>query len=149
MDADQIAALRAQAKSTGGDWIGLTEVGDWFAGTVADPSHHTITTEYGETEELLVKGVTINDQEQGEGVMTLRLSRHKLRVDLGTEAENPPAPGWSVFVTYTGLKTSKNGRDYHNYDIAKNPPNDAEVVTKKAMAKLAEVAATADEDIPF
>ena len=80
MDADQIAALRAQAKSTGGDWISLTEVGDWFAGTVADPSHQTITTEYGETEELLVEGVTINDQEQGEGVMTLRLSRHKLRV---------------------------------------------------------------------
>ena len=149
MDADQIAALRAQAKSTGGDWISLTEVGDWFAGTVADPSHQTVKTEYGETEELLVEGVTINDQEQGEGVMTLRLSRHKLRVDLGTLAENTPGPGWSVFVTYTGLKTSKNGRDYHNYNIAANPPDDAQVVTKKAMAKLAEVGATADADIPF
>jgi hypothetical protein len=52
-------------------------------------------------------------------------------------------------VTYSGLKTSKNGRDYHNYNIAANPPDDAQVVTDKATANLAEVGATADADIPF
>lgn len=144
MDADTIATLRAQAKSSGGDWIGLSEVGDWFAGTVADPAHQTITTEYGDTEELLVENVTVNDAPQG-GTLTFRLSRKVLRDELGSDADEAPGPGWSVYVVYRGAKRSQNGREYHNYDIAKKAP-DLEAVAKTAKTKAA---AKTDDEIPF
>lgn len=144
MDADAIAALRAQAKGSGGDWIGLSEVGDWFAGTVTDPAHQTITTDYGDTEELLLEGVTINDAPQG-GTLTFRLSRKVLRDELGSDAEEPPGPGWSVYVVYRGAKRSQNGREYHNYDIAKKGPElEAVAATAKSKAKKA-----GDDEIPY
>jgi len=147
MDADAIAALRAQAKGSGGDWIGLSEVGDWFAGTVADPAHQTITTDYGDTEELLVENVTINDVPQGDGTLTFRLSRSVLKAELGSDADEAPGPGWSVYVVYRGARRSANGREYHNYDVAKQAP-ELEAVAKVAKTK-AKKAAAGDEDIPF
>jgi len=147
MDADAIAALRAQAKGSGGDWIGLSEVGDWFAGTVADPAHQTITTDYGDTEELLVENVTINDVPQGDGTLTFRLSRKVLKDELGSDADEAPGPGWSVYVVYRGARRSANGREYHNYDVAKQAP-ELEAVAKVAKTK-AKKAAAGDEDIPF
>jgi len=147
MDADAIAALRARAKGSGGDWIGLSEVGDWFAGTVADPAHQTITTDYGDTEELLVENVTINDVPQGDGTLTFRLSRKVLKDELGSDADEAPGPGWSVYVVYRGARRSANGREYHNYDVAKQAP-ELEAVAKVAKTK-AKKAAAGDEDIPF
>jgi hypothetical protein len=151
MDADAIATLRAQAKATGGgDWIGLSDVGDWFAGTVADPSHHTVETPYGETEELLVENVTINDVPQGDQVMTFRLSNYVLKVELGTESDETPQAGWSVYVVYRGTKTSnKSGREYKAFDIAKKSP-DLEAAQATAKKKASPKAAKADgDDIPF
>jgi hypothetical protein len=144
MDADAIAALRAQARTTGGSWIGLQEVGDWFAGTVTDPSHQVTVTEYGETEELMVSSVTLNDQPQ-EGTFTFRLSRSVLRAELGTEADDDVVgPGWSVYVVYRGQRRGKSGRDYHAYDIAKKAPD------LDAVAAVAKSKAKADgDDIPF
>jgi hypothetical protein len=149
MDADAIAALRAEAKATGGgDWIGLQDVGDWFAGTVADPSHHTVETPYGPTEELLVEDVTINDVPQGDQVMTFRLSNYVVKVELGTEAEETPEPGWSVYVVHRGMKTSaKSGREYKDFTIVKKGPS-IEGAVKVAKAKAAK-ASGGDEDIPF
>lgn len=147
MDADTIATLKAQAKSSGGDWIGLQEVGDWFAGTVSDPSHQTIETEYGETEELRVESVTLNDVPQGDGVLTFRLSRSVLRAELGSDADGAPGPGSKVYVVYRGPRRGQSGREYHNYDIAKAGA-DLEGVTKVAKSK-AKKAAAGDEDIPF
>ena len=146
MDADAIAALRAQAKATrSGDWIGLQEVGDWFAGTVADPSHHTVETPYGETEELLVQNVTINDVPQGDEVMTFRLSNFVPKVELGAQSEETPGPGYSVYVVYRGIKTSnKSGREYKDFDIVKKAPD------LDAVAAVAKSKAKADgDDIPF
>ena len=150
MDADTIALLKQQAKSTGGDWIGLSEVGDWFAGTVADPAHQTITTEYGETEELLVENVTINDVPQGDGVLTFRLSRSVLRAELGSDADKAPGPGTKVYVVYRGPRRGQSGREYHNYDIAKADA-DLEAVQATAKKKTDKGGAKAggDEDIPF
>ena len=151
MDADAIATLKAQAKATGGgDWIGLSEVGDWFAGTVADPSHHTVETPYGETEELLVENVTLNDVPQGDEVMTFRLSNYVLKVELGAESDETPEPGWSVYVVYRGTKTSpKSGREYKAFDIAKKAP-DLEDVAKAAKAKSKPKAkADGGDEIPF
>ena len=147
MDADAIAALRAQAKGSGGDWIGLSEVGDWFAGTVADPAHQTVTTDFGDTEELLVENVTINDVPQGDGTLTFRLSRSVLKAELGSDADEPPGPGWSVYVVYRGPRRGQSGREYHNYDIAKKGP-ELEAVAKVAKAK-AKKAAEGDDEIPF
>lgn len=146
MDADAIALLRAQAKGTGGDWIGLQEVGDWFAGTVADPAHQTVTTDYGDTEELLVENVTINDVPQGDGTLTFRLSRSVLRAELGSDADEAPGPGWSVYVVYRGPRRGQSGREYHNYDIAKKGP-ELEAVAKTAKAKSKKAAD--GDDIPF
>jgi hypothetical protein len=148
MNADAIAALRAQAKATGGgDWIGLQEVGDWFAGTVADPSHHTVETPYGETEELLVENVTVNDVRQGDEVMTFRLSNYVLKAELGTDSDETPEAGWSVYVVYRGTKTSnKTGREYKAFDIAKKAP-DLEAVA--AVAKTKAKAKADPDDIPF
>ena len=148
MDADAIAALRAQAKSSGGDWIGLSEVGDWFAGTVADPSHQTITTDYGDTEELLVENVTINDVHQGDGPLTFRLSRKVLKDELGSDADDAPGSGWSVYVVYRGARRSANGREYHNYDVAKKGP-ELEAVAATAKAKAKPKKSDQDSDIPF
>ena len=149
MDADAIAALRAQAKGSGGDWIGLSEVGDWFAGTVADPSHHTITTDYGDTEELLLENVTINDVPQGDGTLTFRLSRKVPKDELGSDADDAPSPGWSVYVVYRGARRSANGREYHNYDVAKKGPElEAVAATAKAKSKPKAKADGGDE-IPF
>lgn len=145
MDADAIALLRAQAKSSGGDWIGLQEVGDWFAGTVADPAHQTVTTDFGETEELLVENVTINDVPQGEGTLTFRLSRKVLKDELASDADDAPGPGTKVYVVYRGARRSQNGREYHNYDVAKQSP-DLDGVKKVAKKKAA---AKTDDDIPF
>ena len=149
MDADTIATLRAQAKSVGGgDWIGLQEVGDWFAGTVADPAHHVVETPYGEAEELLVENVTLNDQPQGDAVLTFRLSNYVLKQELGSESDDAPGPGSGVYVVYRGVRTSaKSGRQYKAFDIAKRAP-DLEGVTKVAKSK-AKKAAAGDEDIPF
>ena len=147
MDADAIAALRAQAKGSGGDWIGLSEVGDWFAGTVADPSHQTVTTDFGDTEELLVENVTINDVPQGDGTLTFRLSRSVLRAELGSDAEQAPGPGWSVYVVYRGPRRGQSGREYHNYDIAKKGPElEAVAATAKAKSKAKKAG---DDEIPF
>jgi len=147
MDADAIAALRAQARSTGGDWIGLQEVGDWFAGTVADPSHQTVTTDFGDTEELLVENVTINDVPQGDGTLTFRLSRSVLRAELGSDADQAPGPGWSVYVVYRGPRRGQSGREYHNYDIAKKGPElEAVAATAKAKSKAKKAG---DDEIPF
>lgn len=148
MDADAIALLRAQAKSTGGDWIGLQEVGDWFAGTVADPSHQTVTTDFGDTEELLVENVTINDVPQGDGTLTFRLSRSVLRAELGSDADDAPGPGWSVYVVYRGPRRGQSGREYHNYDIAKKGP-ELEAVAATAKAKSKPKAKADGDDIPF
>jgi len=148
MDADAIAALRAQAKSSGGDWIGLSEVGDWFAGTVADPSHQTITTDFGDTEELLVEDVTINDVHQGDGPLTFRLSRKVLKEELGSDSDEAPGSGWSVYVVYRGSRRSANGREYHNYDVAKNGP-ELEAVAATAKAKAKPKKSDQDSDIPF
>jgi hypothetical protein len=149
MDADAIALLRAQAKSSGGDWIGLQEVGDWFAGTVADPSHQTVTTDFGDTEELLVENVTINDVPQGDGTLTFRLSRKVLKDELGSDADEAPDAGWSVYVVYRGARRSANGREYHNYDVAKKAP-DLEAAQATAKKKSSPKAAKADgDDIPF
>jgi len=149
MDADTIAALRAQAKSTGGDWIGLQEVGDWFAGTVADPAHQMIETEYGDTEELLVENVTINDVPQGDGVLTFRLSRSVLRAELGSNADDAPGPGTKVYVVYRGPRRGQSGREYHNYDIAKAGA-DLAAAQATAKKKASPKAAKADgDDIPF
>lgn len=149
MNADQIAQLRASARSMGGgDWIGLAEPGDWFAGTVADPSHHVVETPYGETEELLVENVTVNDQQMGDGVMTFRLSNYVLKVELGSEADETPEAGWSVYVVYRGTKVSpKSGREYKAFDIAKRAP-DLEAVAKVAKKKSGAPKAGSD-DIPF
>lgn len=147
MDADAIAALRAQAKGSGGDWIGLSEVGDWFAGTVADPAHQTVTTDFGDTEELLVENVTINDVPQGDGTLTFRLSRSVLKAELGSDADDAPSPGWSVYVIYRGPRRGQSGREYHNYDIAKAAP-ELEAVAKVAKGK-AKKAAEGDDEIPF
>lgn len=146
MDADAIAALRAQAKDAAGDWIGLPNVGDWFAGQVADPSHQTVTTDFGDTEELLVEDVTINDQEQA-GVMTFRLSRSVLQRELGSDAEEAPGPGWQVLVTYKGLKRGQSGREYHSYSVQKAAP-ELEAVAKVAKKKSGAAKAGSD-DIPF
>jgi hypothetical protein len=147
MDADTIATLRAQARSVGGgDWIGLQEVGDWFAGTVADPAHHVVETPYGEAEELLVESVTLNDQPQGDGVLTFRLSNYVLKQELGSDADDAPCPGTGVYVVYRGVRTSgKSGRQYKAFDIAKQPPglDEAKKVAKKKAAKAD------DADIPF
>ena len=148
MDADAIALLRAQAKSSGGDWIGLQEVGDWFAGTVADPSHQTVTTDFGDTEELLVEGVTINDVPQGDGTLTFRLSRKVLKDELGSDADDAPGPGWSVYVVYRGARRSANGREYHNYDVAKKGP-ELEAVAAVAKSKAKPKAKADGDDIPF
>lgn len=148
MDADAIALLRAQAKSTGGDWIGLQEVGDWFAGTVADPSHQTVTTDFGDTEELLVENVTINDVPQGDGTLTFRLSRSVLRAELGSDADDAPGPGWSVYVVYRGPRRGQSGREYHNYDIAKKG-RELEAVAATAKAKSKPKAKADGDDIPF
>jgi hypothetical protein len=147
MDADAIATLRAQAKSSGGSWIGLQEVGDWFAGTVADPSHQTIETEYGETEELIVESVTLNDVPQGEGALTFRLSRSVLRAELGSDSDDAPGAGTKVYVVYRGPRRGQSGREYHNYDIAKQAPG-VEGAVKVAKAQAAK-ASGGDEDIPF
>lgn len=149
MDADAIATLRAQAKSSGGSWIGLQEVGDWFAGTVADPSHQTIETEYGETEELIVESVTLNDVPQGEGALTFRLSRSVLRAELGSDSDDAPGAGTKVYVVYRGPRRGQSGREYHNYDIAKADA-DLEAVQATAKKKSTAKAAKADDaDIPF
>lgn len=149
MDADTIATLRAQAKSSGGDWIGLQEVGDWFAATVADPSHQTVTTDFGDTEELVVENVTINDVPQGDGTMTFRLSRSVLRAELGSDADKDvPGPGWSVYVVYRGQRRGASGREYHNYDVAKQAP-DLGDVAKATKVKPKKAAASGDPDIPF
>jgi hypothetical protein len=148
MDADAIAALRAQATNDSGDWIGLPNVGDWFAGRVADPSHQTVTTDFGETEELLVEDVTINDQEQA-GTMTFRLSRSVLQRELGSDAEEVPGPGWAVLVTYKGLKRGQSGREYHSYSVRKAAP-DLEAVAATAKAKSKPKAkADGGDEIPF
>ena len=148
MDADQIAVLRAQAQQNGGDWIGLREPGDWFAGTVADPAHQTVETPFGESEELLVVDPTINDV-PNDGTMTFRLSRSVLQRELGTEAEKDvPGPGWSVYVVYKGTRTSKAGREFHAYEIAKSAPT-PEGVAAVAKAKTAKKKPAGDEDIPF
>jgi hypothetical protein len=147
MDADAIATLRAQAKSSGGDWISLQEVGDWFAGTVADPAHQTITTDFGDTEELLVENVTINDVPQGDGTLTFRLSRSVLKAELASDADEAPGAGWSVYVVYRGPRRGQSGREYHNYDIAKKAP-DLEAVAKVAKTK-SKKAAEGDDEIPF
>ena len=151
MDADTIAALKAQAKSTGGDWIGLSEVGDWFAGTVADPAHQTVTTDFGDTEELLVENVTINDVPQGDGVLTFRLSRSVLRAELGSDADDAPGPGTKVYVVYRGPRRGQSGREYHNYDIAKAGADlaAAQATAKKKSAPKGGAKAGGDEDIPF
>lgn len=146
MDADTIAALRAQAKGSGGDWIGLTEVGDWFAGTVADPAHQTVTTDFGDTEELLVENVTINDVPQGDGTLTFRLSRSVLKAELGSDADDPPSTGWSVYVIYRGPRRGQSGREYHNYDIAKKGP-ELQAVAKVAKGKSKK--AEGEDEIPF
>jgi len=146
MDADTIAALRAQAKGSGGDWIGLTEVGDWFAGTVADPAHQTVTTDFGDTEELLVENVTINDVPQGDGTLTFRLSRSVLKAELGSAADDPPSTGWSVYVIYRGPRRGQSGREYHNYDIAKKGP-ELQAVAKVAKGKSKK--AEGEDEIPF
>jgi hypothetical protein len=149
MDADTIALLKQQARSTGGDWIGLQEIGDWFAGTVADPAHQTVTTDFGDTEELLVENVTINDVPQGDGTLTFRLSRSVLRAELGSDADNPPGPGTKVYVVYRGPRRGQSGREYHNYDIAKADA-DLEAVQATAKKKSTAKAAKADDaDIPF
>jgi hypothetical protein len=148
MDADAIAALRAQAQQNGGDWIGLREPGDWFAGRIDNPAHQTVTTEYGETEELLVVNPTINGAAH-EGTLTLRLSRSVLQKELGSEADKDvPGPGWSVFVTYKGTRRGQSGREYHAYDIAKKAP-DLEAVGAVAKGKTKAKAKADPDDIPF
>jgi hypothetical protein len=148
MDADAIALLRAQARQTSGDWIGLQEPGDWFAGTVGDPAHQTVETPFGESEELLVVNPTINGNEN-EGTMTFRLSRSVLQRELGTGAEKDvPEPGWSVFVSYKGTRTSKAGREFHAYEVAKSAPS-LESAQTVAKAKAPKKKADGDEDIPF
>ena len=147
MDADAIALLRAQATNDGGDWIGLPNVGDWFAGRVADPAHQTVTTDFGETEELLVEDVTINDQEQA-GTMTFRLSRSVLQRELGSDADEAPGPGWSVLVTYKGLKRGQSGREYHSYSVQKAAP-DLAAAASVAKSKAKPKAKADGDDIPF
>ena len=150
MDADQIAVLRAQAQQNGGDWIGLREPGEWFAGTVADPAHQTVETPFGESEELLVVDPTINDV-QNEGTMTFRLSRSVLQRELGSEAEKDvPGPGWSVYVVYKGTRMSKAGREFHAYEIAKSAPTPEGVAAvAKAKSKGGAAKVGGDADIPF
>ena len=147
MNADAIAALRAQARRSGGDWIGLNEVGDWFAGVVSDPAHQTVTTDFGDTEELLVENVSINDVQQGEGTLTFRLSRSVLKAELGSDANEAPGSGWSVYVVYRGQRRGQSGREYHAYDVAKRGP-ELTAVAKVGKGK-AERAVEGDDEIPF
>ena len=80
--------------------------------------------------------------------MTFRLSNYVLKVELGTESDETPEAGWSVYVVYRGTKTSnKSGREYKAFDIAKQAP-ELEAVAKVAKTK-AKKAAAGDEDIPF
>jgi hypothetical protein len=151
MDADTIATLRAQARSTGGSFIKLDEPGEWFAGTVA--GFQTVTTDYGDAEELILTDVTING-DPADGERTFRLSRWVLRAELGKDAEkDAPDTGWSVYVVYRGQRTSKGGKAYHAYDIAKKAPASEDAVTA-AKAALQQfdaqpVAGAGDADIPF
>ena len=91
--------------------------------------------------------MTINDVPQGDGTLTFRLSRKVLKDELGSDADEAPGPGWSVYVVYRGARRSANGREYHNYDVAKQAP-ELEAVAKVAKTK-AKKAAAGDEDIPF
>lgn len=149
MNADQIAALRAAARSTGGNFIRLDDPGDWFAGTVV--GHQTVTTDFGDTQELILSNVTQNDVPQ-DGTLTFRLSRSVLRAELASDADkDTPGPGWSVYVVYRGQRSSKAGRQYHAYEIAKQPPaSDADIAAAvAAAASLGATPVSDDEPIPF
>ena len=134
MNADDIAALRAQARASGGgNFIRLDAVGEWCAGTLVETQ--TIETAYGPTEELVLGDVTMHDGPL-EGVTTFRLSRSVPRSELGSDSTDPPAPGWSIYVLYQGVRTGKSGREYHAYQIAKRPPTDAKAAVAKKIALL-------------
>lgn len=145
MDQALIAQLRSESRSSGGGgYIRLDEPGEWFAGFVA--GFQTVTTDYGPTEELILRSVTCNDEELA-GDVTFRLSRSVLSRELGSDSEEPPSEGWMVFVTYRGQRQGKSGRSYHAYDINKKPG--IADTPKKLKAVKPDVGAVDDSDIPF
>lgn len=157
---DILAGLRAEASSKGGggDWVRLSEKGEWLSGLVIDRGVEEAP--FGEVETLILKGVRTHAEDYDpDREIEFRLSGKILREELGEGADDGGAkPGILVFVECKGERVSKAGRGYLDFNCVKMESKAADKKGKEAAKAtpkrdpkkvLADEFGGKEEEIPF